>query len=273
MQFPLVARPTGRIQHASEPDKRSTAVAKSRFKGRIAFSRVTFGYEPGRNVLCELDLDIHAGETIAIFSDDGHSRSALIELLMGTRQPEIGQVLIDGQDIQEIARESLHGQIALVTQGNDILGARIRDSLTSDKPDACEAEIVSAAMAANAHGFISRLPGGYATCTREHGPGLSASERRRISIARAHLQNAPIVILEEPLAGLDAEGEDAVRVAFLRLIERRTSIVCTHDLATALLADRILTFIGGRLIELAHEQLLTRTSARIIPFPARSRRR
>lgn len=252
--------------------ERASALPTPRFKGRITFSDVTFGYEPGPNVLCGLDLEIRAGETIAFLSDDGRSRSAITDLLMRECQPGGGQVRVDGQDVREIARGCLRRQIALVVQGDDCLGEGACDSLVCGKTEACEAEIVGAAIAANAHDFIRRLPRGYATSADECSPALSASERRRISIARAMLQNAPIVILDEPLAGLEAESEDAVRVAFLRLIERRTSIVFTHHLATALLADRILTLVGGRAIELAHEQLLPRASARIIPFPARGRR-
>lgn len=251
-----------------------TTRARIRLEGRITFDGVMLSVDDARSRVCEIDLDLRAGETIAIFTDDRQWISALTELLTGRRHPASGELRIDGCDSRLIAPAALDRKIAVMTRAGEPAGTRILDSIARGRPGACHAEIVGAAIRAHAHDFIGRLPEGYATRLDACRPDLTTSQRRRIAVARMLLRNAPIAIIEEPLSGIELDRDDAARVALLRLLERRTSVILTHDLATALLADRIFAPVGGRVRELSHEQLLPKPdkTARVIHLPVRGRR-
>ena len=226
-------------------------------RGAIEFRGVSFGYEPGRPVLANVDLAISPGQITAIIGPTGTGKSTLAALIPRLYDPTGGAVLIDGEDIRAYTLRSLRSQISAVLQESVLLRASVAENIAYGRPSASRQEIVAAARAANAHEFILGLPEGYETVVGERGDTLSGGQRQRLAIARAMLRNAPIVILDEPLTGLDAESAAAVTQALERLVRGKTVIVITHDLTFAKRADRVVVLDGGRIVqEGAHHDLL-----------------
>jgi ATP-binding cassette subfamily B protein len=239
-------------------EQRAGARALGPIKGHIRFESVTVGYEPDRPVLHDLSLDVRAGETIAIVGPTGAGKSTLVGLVPRFADPWQGRIVIDDQDLRDLTLASLRQQVSLVLQEPFLFPLSIAENIAYGRPSATQQAIEDAARAANAHEFITSLPDGYQTVVGERGCTLSGGERQRISIARALLKDAPVLILDEPTASLDTRTESLVLQALNRLQEGRTTLVIAHRLSTIRNADRIVVLDAGRIVGIGtHEQLLS----------------
>ncbi|MBI3792336.1 MAG: ABC transporter ATP-binding protein [Gemmatimonadetes bacterium] len=227
------------------PDAR----AAPRFRGRIAFERVTFGYDDGPPVLRDLDLVIETGQRVALVGLTGSGKSTCIRLISRLYDPLVGRVTIDGEDVRRFTLASLRGQVSVVLQDAVLFHATVAENIAYGRPDATAAEIEAAARLAHAHAFIERLPRGYATVLGDRGETLSGGQRQAIAIARALIRDAPILLLDEPSAALDAESEARIFAGIERLTAGRTSVTIAHRLATVRRADLIVVLDGGRIVE------------------------
>jgi ABC-type multidrug transport system fused ATPase/permease subunit len=227
-------------------------------RGEVVFENVSFDYGEDKPALRNVSLHARAGEMIALVGPTGAGKSTLVNLLPAFYEPTSGRILIDGQDLRDIALESLRAHISVVTQEAFLFNGTIRENILYGRLDATEAELLAAAEAANCHEFIARLPQGYDTRVGERGIKLSVGEKQRVSIARALLKNAPILILDEATASVDTATERLIQQALERLLANRTSFVIAHRLSTIRRADQILVLRQGRIVERGtHEALLT----------------
>jgi ABC-type multidrug transport system fused ATPase/permease subunit len=227
-------------------------------RGSVRYDDVTFGYEPGRPVLRNVSLEARPGEVLAIVGPTGAGKSTLVNLLIRFFDPWSGRVLVDGQDVRDLRIRSLRKQVAMVLQDPFIFPLTIEENIGYGRPDATHEEIVTAAQAANAHEFIARLPDGYATLVGERGATLSGGEKQRLSIARAFLKDAPILILDEPTSALDARTEGMLLDALERLMEGRLTFIIAHRLSTIRAADAILVLDRGEIVEQGtHAELMS----------------
>ena len=229
------------------------------FSGRIDFEDVHFAYDPGEIVLSGISLTVQRGDVLAIVGPSGVGKSTVVNLLPRFYDVSRGRILIDGKDVRDLQLRSLRNQIAVVTQDVILFNDTIRANIAYGDPGAGEDSILRAAKAALVDDFVSNLPNGYDTSIGERGLRLSGGERQRISIARALLKNAPILILDEATSSLDAESEVLVQRALQNLMEGRTTIVIAHRLSTVRRADRIIVLADGRIKESGtHEELVVR---------------
>jgi subfamily B ATP-binding cassette protein MsbA len=228
------------------------------FLDRIEYDGVTFAYRPGEPVLHGVTLEIRRGERIAFVGPSGAGKTTLIDLLLRFHDPSAGAIRVDGRDVRSVTLASLRDQIALVTQETLLFNATVRENLAYGRPDATDAQIEAAAKAAGAHEFLAGLPRGYATVIGERGVTLSGGERQRVSIARAFLKDAPILVLDEATASLDAASEALIQAALDRLMANRTVLVVAHRLATVRRADRIVVLDRGRIVEEGTHETLYR---------------
>jgi ATP-binding cassette subfamily B protein len=227
--------------------------------GRIELIDVEFAYRAGEPVLRQMAFTAEAGRVTALVGKSGGGKSTVFNLLLRFYEPNKGRITIDGQEIADVSRRSLREQIAYVGQDVFLFRASIRDNIRYGRMNASEAEIIAAAKAANAHDFIDAFPSGYDTPVGEHGLALSAGERQRISIARALLKNAPILLLDEATAALDSESEREVQDALARLRAGRTTLIIAHRLSTVADADMIHVVEDGTVLESGrHAELLSR---------------
>jgi ATP-binding cassette subfamily B protein len=238
------------------PDAQPIAISR----GRIEFQNVTFHYGGHETPLYEkFSAIVQAGERVGLVGHSGSGKSTFVKLLQRLHDINDGRILIDSQDIAGATQMSLRAQLALVQQEPVLFHRSIAENIAYARPGATQAEIERAAELANAHGFISRLPKGYATLVGERGIKLSGGERQRVALARAFLADAPILILDEATSSLDSESEALIQEAMERLMEGRTAIVIAHRLSTVRALDRILVFDRGRIIEEGdHEALIRR---------------
>ncbi len=228
-------------------------------RGAIEFRDVSFEYMSGRTVLAGIDLQVAAGERIAIVGATGAGKSTLVSLIPRLYDPSGGTVLIDGCDVRDFTVQSLRDQTSLVLQDSLLFSGTIRENIAFGRPTASAADIVRAAETANATEFIDRLPEGYDTPVAERGSTLSGGQKQRIAIARAILRDAPILILDEPTSGLDAASEQLVVDALERAARGRTTFTIAHRLTTVRFANRIVVLEGGRIAEVGtHAELLAR---------------
>ena len=226
--------------------------------GPIRYEDVSFGYEPGREVLHEVSFEADPGEVLAIVGPTGAGKTTLASLLVRFFDPWRGRVTIGGVDVRDFTLQSLRSQIALVLQDPFIFPTTIAENISLGKPDASREEIVAAAEAANAHSFIASLPEGYDSLVGERGATLSGGEKQRLSIARAFVKDAPLLILDEPTSALDARTEGLLLDALERLMKGRITLVIAHRLSTIRHADEILVVDHGRIVERGpHERLIT----------------
>jgi ATP-binding cassette subfamily B protein len=228
-------------------------------KGQVEFQHVSFRYD-GHAVLHDVSFTANSGEMVALVGPSGSGKTTLVSLIPRFYEPQAGRVLIDGEDVSRYRLRSLRERISVVLQDVVVLAGSIRDNLRYGSLDADDAAIEEAARAAHAHEFISRLERGYDTQLSEAGSGLSTGERQRLSIARAFLKDAPILILDEPTAALDVVSEDFIIQALDELRRSRTLFVIAHRLSTVRSADRILVMERGRVIAQGTHETLLETS-------------
>lgn len=221
------------------------AVPAPPFAGRIEYRGVAFAYE-SEPVLHDISFAVQARKVTALVGATGAGKTTLAALIPRLYDPTEGTVLIDGRDVRDYTLASLRGQISMVLQESVLFRASITENIAYGRPSATLDEIVEAAKAANAHDFIMQLPEAYETIVGERGETLSGGQRQRIAIARAMIRNAPVLILDEPLVGLDAHSALSVLEALHRLMENKTVIVITHDLATVQRADYVVLLDQGR---------------------------
>jgi len=228
-------------------------------EGRVTYEDVVFTYDTRIAVLNGVSLTAEPGQVTALVGPSGSGKTTLVSLLPRFYDPNKGAIRIDGHDIRSVQIRSLRDQIGIVPQDTLLFGGSIRENIAYGRLEATEEEIVAAAMAANAHDFIMRLPAGYDTQVGERGMNLSLGQRQRISIARAILKNPRILILDEATSSLDSESEAQVQEALERLMENRTTFVIAHRLSTIHRADQILVLNDGRIVERGtHEELMAR---------------
>ena len=243
----------------NEMQIRDVRGAKSapRFKGKIEFDRVSFSYDSNQPVLKDITLKIEPGQLAALVGPTGAGKTTIVSLLPRFYDLTSGEIKIDGTDIRKFKQKSLREQISFVLQETLLFRAPVWQNIAYGKPEASRAEIIRAAKLANADEFIDKMPEGYDTMIGEHGATLSGGQRQRITIARAIIRNSPILILDEPSAGLDAESEKLVFDALRNLMEGKTSIVIAHRLATVIRADVIFVIDDGKVVEQGtHAELL-----------------
>src|SRR5256885_4961369 len=227
------------------------------FKGDIEFDRVYFSYDSAQPVLEDLSLKIEPGQLVALVGPTGAGKTTIVSLLPRFYEISSGQIRIDYTDIRRFKQKSLREQISFVLQETLLFRATVAENIAYGKPNATHEEIVRAAKLANADEFIERMSDGYDTMIGERGVTLSGGQRQRVTIARAIIRDSPILILDEPSAGLDAESEKLVFDALGNLMEGKTSIVIAHRLATVRRADVIFVIDEGRVVEQGtHEELL-----------------
>lgn len=223
----------------------------------VTFEDVTFGYEPGRPVLREVDFTVRAGTMTAVVGPSGAGKSTLLHLVARFHDVDCGHVRIGGADVRDLTAEQLFDAITVVFQDVYLFPGTIFDNIAFGSPDADRARVEAAARAAQAHEFISALPDGYETAVGESGATLSGGERQRLSIARAILKDAPVVLLDEATSALDATNERRVRAALAELVRDKTLIVVAHRLSTIASADQILVMDEGQITERGrHDDLL-----------------
>ena len=229
-------------------------------RGDVRFDHVTFGYDESLPVFENLNLEIKAGEMIALVGPSGAGKTTIACLLQRLYDPQKGAIYVDGVDLRSIRRDSLRDQIGCVLQENVLFNDTIRNNIAYGRADATQAEIEAVARAANAHDFITRLPKGYDTPVGESGSLLSAGQRQRLCIARALLKNAPILILDEATSAMDVECECQVQDALDRLVRGRTTFIIAHRLHTIRNADKIVLIRNGRIERMGtHEELLLKS--------------
>ena len=229
-------------------------------KGEINFEAITYEYNKGgiqSLVLDNLSLNINKGQKIALIGQSGAGKTTLVKLLFRLFDVQNGSIKIDGNDIRNLKQEDLHKIIGFVPQESVLFHRTIKDNINYGKHDATDEEIIKAAKKAHAHEFISKFPNGYDTLVGERGVKLSGGERQRISIARAILKNAPILVLDEATSALDSETELKIQEALYELMKGKTVIAIAHRLSTIKMMDRILVLEHGKIIEDGtHDELL-----------------
>jgi ATP-binding cassette, subfamily B, bacterial MsbA len=228
-------------------------------RGSIVFERVSFAYDDARHALHDVSFTVEPGQRVALVGQSGAGKSTVLGLILGLYTPTEGRVLIDDVDLQRTGAEAIREHIGIVFQDTVLFDASIRENIRFGRLSATDADVEDAAKAASADEFIARLPNGYETLVGERGVALSGGQRQRIAVARAMVRRPMILLLDEPTTALDAETAAAVTVTLEQVMAGRTTILVTHDLASAAGADHILFLNHGRLSEEgSHSQLLRR---------------
>lgn len=230
-----------------EPADVGTALASQRVQGEIEFQEVCFQYTSGRRVLDNITFKIPSGSCVGIVGPSGSGKSTLVNLLTRFYEPMSGQVLLDGVNLRSFKLADLRRQYSIVLQEPMLFSTTVAGNIAYARPDASRAEIIAAGERANAHDFITRLPKGYDTPIGEGGSLLSGGERQRLAIARAFLNNAPLVVLDEPTSAVDIRTEAVIMDALKKLMKDRTTFMIAHRLSTLEKCDIVLVLKEGRL--------------------------
>ena len=231
-------------------------------EGEVRFEKVSFHYpaeeeDDEQAVLIDIDLLARPGETVALVGETGAGKTTLIKLLARFHDPTSGRILVDGQDLKTIKQGSLRRQMGIVPQEPFLFSGTVKENILFGRLEAGDAEVIAAAEAVGAHGFIVNLRQGYDTPVEEGGVMLSVGQRQLISLARALLADPRILILDEATSSVDTQSEQAIQKALLRLFQGRTTFVIAHRLSTITSADRVVVIHGGRIVEEGtHAELL-----------------
>jgi len=236
------------LQTTPEIEDAPDAIEAPRLRGQIEFRDVHFSYDDDQPVLNGISFAARPGEMIALVGLTGAGKTSLVSLIPRFYEATSGAVLVDGRDVHGYRIRSLRDQVSIVLQEPVLFSGTIADNIRYGRPEATDDEVVAAARAAAAHDFIMRKPEGYQTRLGDDGTQLSGGERQRVSIARAFLKNAPILVMDEPTSSLDARAEASIFTALRELMADRTTIVIAHRLSTVRDADRILVLDGGRIV-------------------------
>jgi ATP-binding cassette subfamily B protein len=233
----------------------------NKVKGRINFQNVDFAYPEREQVISGFSLDIKSGTTQAIVGPTGSGKTTVIRLLLRFYDPSSGQISLDGDDIKDLKVKSLRSAISLVTQTITLFPGTVMQNIAYGKKGSTDEEIVEAAKVAEAHAFVMGLPDGYETQIGEGGHKLSGGQRQRLSIARAVLKDAPILVLDEATSSVDNETEEALQKSLAVISKNRTTIVIAHRLSTIRHSDSIMVLDEGKVVELgSHDELLDNNS-------------
>ncbi len=246
---------------STEPEVREAPDARELppIEGEIAFDHVTFGYDPRRPVLFDVDLRIAPGETVAFVGPTGAGKSTLAKLVTRFYDPTEGRVLIDGMDLREVTMRSLRSQLGVVPQEPFLFAGTIRDNITFARPDASQEEVDEAVDLVGLRDVVERAPFGVDTVVHERGQTLSSGERQLLALARAFLARPRVLVLDEATSNLDLQSETKIESALDVLLEDRTAVLIAHRLSTAMRADRIAVVDGGRIAEVGpHDELVAR---------------
>jgi len=245
------------LDHQPENTANRPNELKPPIRGEVVYENIQFEYEPGRAVLQNISLHAAPGEMIALVGPTGAGKSTLVNLLPAFYEPTAGRITIDGQNAATLSLETLRRHIAIVSQEPFLFNGTIRENIQYGNLDATDTDITTAAKAANCHDFITALPEGYESRVGERGVKLSVGEKQRVSVARALLADAPLLILDEATASVDTATERLIQQALERLMKGRTTFVIAHRLSTIRNADQILVLKNGQIIEQGkHAQLL-----------------
>ena len=229
------------------------------FKGEIEFNNVSFSYTKDKETLKKVNLKINPGESIALVGESGVGKTTLSELILGYYKTSSGDILLDGVNISRLKLKWIRKQIAVVPQEINVFNDTIINNIKYANPDANFEDVVRAAKAANAHGFIKSLPKAYNTLVGERGVKLSVGQKQRIAITMAFLKNPRILILDEPTSALDAKSEKAVQDGINKLIHGRTTIIIAHRFSTVRNADEIVVLEKGKIVEVGnHKDLIAK---------------
>jgi ATP-binding cassette subfamily B protein len=226
--------------------------------GRVTFTHATFGYDPQRPVLHDIDLELEPGKVVALIGHTGSGKTTLASLVPRFYDVQTGSVAIDGQDVRTVTLASLRREIGVIAQDPFLFSATVRENIAFGRPDATDEEVQRAAELAQAHEFIVALPDGYDTVIGERGITLSGGQRQRVAIARALLVDPRILILDDATASVDATTESKIRDGLREAMRGRTTIIIAHRLSTIALADEIAVLDDGRVVARGgHDDLVT----------------
>jgi subfamily B ATP-binding cassette protein MsbA len=232
-------------------------VSFAELKGDVVFEDVTFGYDPEKPVVYDIDLHAPAGTTTALVGPSGSGKSTLISLVMAFHRPQQGRIRVDGTDLADLKLSDYRRHLGVVLQDNFLFDGTVRENIAYSRPDASDEEIREAAHIAHCDEFVSRFPDGYETIVGERGVKLSGGQRQRVAIARAILADPRVLILDEATSSLDSESEALIQDGLRKLRAGRTTFVIAHRLSTIRSANQILVLDGGRVIERGtHAELL-----------------
>ncbi len=252
--FEMISADEHAVVEAAEA--RALPVRSDGAGAHVRIERLTFGYETGRPVLHDVSVEAEPGQTVALVGPTGAGKSTLVSLIARLYDPWQGEIRIDGHDLRGVRLSSLRENIAIVMQDPFLLRLSVAENIAYGRPQATRREIIAAAEAASAAAFIAELPDGYDTVIGERGMTLSGGQKQRLSIARAFLKNAPLLLLDEPTSALDPQTEAYLIDALKRLKQGRTTFLIAHRLSTARTADRIVVLSDGRVVETgSHDEL------------------
>ena len=242
-------------QVTDEPD----AVLLPEIRGAVRFEHVTFGYDPAKPVLHDVNFDAQAGQTIALVGQTGCGKSTVISLICRFYQPQQGRILMDGYDLRKVHGESLHRQTGIVSQNNFLFTGTVMDNIRYTRPDATDQQVYDAARQLDCYDILSRLKDGFQTDVGERGGSLSLGQRQLVCFCRAFLANPRILILDEATSAIDTQTELLIQKALERLVENRTTFIVAHRLSTIIGAHQVLVLDHGRIVEHGtHQSLLER---------------